>query len=91
MGIFHVTLRMQALVQCPFCFKSTGEMDPEMAFLACGTVCPLNQQAFFTLTCCLFSQSMNVANMSKNPVTNQDTIVHSGKRENSTAVLTLWL
>lgn len=86
MEIFPIPLRVQPLVQCPFCLKSTGEMDPEMAFLACGTVLPLNCQAFFTLTCYLFLQSRNVANMSKNPVINQDTIVCSGER-----VLTLGL
>lgn len=63
-------------------------MAPEMALLACGTVLPLNCQAFFTLTCYLFLQSKNAANMSKNSVINQDTIVCSGKRENITGVLT---
>lgn len=89
--ISHIILRMCSLVKHPVLeLRPTLEIEPEEAFLACGTVLALNCKDSFTLTCYLFLQSGDVDKMDKNPVINQDDC--SVKREkNITGVLTLGL
>ena len=71
----------------PFWLGSTLEIDPEVVFLACGTILALSCKYSFTVTCYLYLQSGNVDNMNKNSVINQDTTVCSVRREKKKKII----